>query len=617
MAKANVGAYNKNLVNTAKENDKEESSGLNLGGWETGGDNIAEPDKTNVATSPWDNYYDPYSASVSGKTKPEGAKLSNNLDDASIDRLKASEIKAYGVRDYEAFGPINRMLRWGTSGFEKQSEDEYYAQHLKASRTEDEQKLVKEAEQFGITIPEGNLWEDNEALYKNLNEDISREKAFRQWKEGDDYQRLSNLSGGIDTNNDGKIDTNEAAKPRNLSTEGYGHDEKIKKGQTITLPNGKQYRYKGRDDKLWAESNKGSSRSYDESRAWEEIKEGDADYWYEGRDDKRLQFDVADLTRDDYENKSAEWLTGLNQYQEEDATASWIDKGIPKEVDKYLRDNPGLTLTDAMKYWNEEGSPEAKEEIAQRKAQDEEHREYMKENKYSSNADMAHAQMLFNNLQSGNINPDGSPMTDQDIADAKAAEEYQAKFDAEELQNFIDNDPYGRTPERVRQEEESRKRLAGGSILDQKIEKLEAPVMRNYTWKDNLALKSQGLKEMATNIFGRRVHNVDKSGKKKRNSNPIDMTNSYANVSGLQGGQNIKKTTTTTYNKSEDEKRVEAYKANIANSKKKTERDPGRTIDDIMADKSAGFELDMYGNRIENEYGNWVMADGSTQLASQ
>ena len=91
------------------------------------------------------------------------------------------------------------------------------------------------------------------------------------------------------------------------------------------------------------------------------------------------------------------------------------------------------------------------------------------------------------------------------------------------------------------------------------------------------------------------------------------MTNSYANVSGLQGGQNIKKTTTTTYNKSENEKRVEAYKANIANSKKKTERDPGRTIDDIMADKSAGFELDMYGNRIENEYGNWVMADGSTQ----
>ena len=642
MARAKLGSYNAGLFDKAKDSDN--SSSDYTSAWEKRPDDVdAVKDNTDVKTNSntqgsqwegapyalpeeestlpdeWANYNDPYANSLLGIDKT--GDNTGNLSEADIERMTGADIESFGVRDYEAYGPINRMLRWGSSGLTKQTKDEYYAEHLTNARNEDEKLLIKEAEAMGMPMPEGDLWADNDTLYKEFKEDIVQEQGFRKFQDSDEYQQLSNLSGGIDTNNDGVIDTNDMVKPRNLSTEGYKHGEKIKQGQTITLQNGKQYRYKGRDDRLWAKSIKGSSKGYDESLSWEEIKEGDEGYWDKNKDDQRMQFDVADLNRENYEGESAKMLLGMKEYGDEQSKKSWADQGVPPEVHKYMRDNPGIGMSDAMRYWQEEGSPEAKLANEQKKAQSEAHNEYMVQNKYSTDDEMAHAQELFNNLSQGNINPDGSPMTDTDIADAQAAEAYQAQFDAEERQNFIDNDPHGRTPERVAQEEKVRKNLMGPSLTDtSNINKLPVPTITDYTFKHKVASVSDKVKNLAMNVFGRRVRNNDNSGKKK-STNDIDNPsntnfasgNPYGNVQNVLGG--VKTTTTTTqgaYQPSDQEKRIAAYRDKIASGDdypgKKNKRDDGRTIDHIMADKAAGYALDMYGNRVEMEDGEFVMA---------
>jgi hypothetical protein len=427
------------------------------------------------------------------------------------------------------------MIRWGTSGLKKQSKDEYYAEHLQSARNEDEQNLIKKAESLGMPMPEGDLWADNDTLYKEFAEDMKQEEGFRGYKESDEYKQLSNLSGGIDTNNDGKIDV---------------------------------------------------------------------------RDDKSMQFDVKDLTREDYDTKSAEWLANLNKEKEKDSTASWADKGVPPEVHKYMRDNPGIGMSDAMRQWHEVDSPEAK-----RKIKDQERAYKIARLGDSGEFEMQDAQERFDSLLKGHVNEDGSPMLKDEsdkyqikLDNEKAAKDAEA---AQKLLDFQNNDPYGRTPERVAQENASRERLMGPSLSDtSNIKKIEpTSEIRDLTFKDNLKLKSQGLKNFATKIFGNPIRNNDKSGKKSSpNANPAFASkNPYGNIKNVTGGTKTTTTTTSTYNPSKDEKKLAAYKQNIAKSDK-TERDPGRTLDHIMADKAQGYELDMYGNRIEDEYGNFVMA---------
>ena len=38
-------------------------------------------------------------------------------------------------------------------------------------------------------MPEGDLWADNESLYKETLEDIEQEKSFKEYKKTEDYQR--------------------------------------------------------------------------------------------------------------------------------------------------------------------------------------------------------------------------------------------------------------------------------------------------------------------------------------------------------------------------------------------------------------------------------------------
>jgi hypothetical protein len=308
MAKANLGGYNYN----PGQNDKDKSKGntLNQSNWESD-DKTTQTGTLAAGPSDWDNYYDPYAATLLGQTDtPADAKINNTLDDTGINRLKGKEIEAYGIRDYDAYGPLNRLIRWGTSGLTKQSEQDYYDEQLKNTRSEDERKMIKDAEFLGMKVPEGDLWADGEQIYNEFSENLEAEKKFYDWKqENEDYQKLSEFEkpqvtpkpyelygevqdfSGPDIWKQGELGrVFEATYGRKLSDVKAGDLFKIE-GQTFGVVDGEL-------------------QEVDQAHI-DKVKAG------AGGLDYRLNWDLKDLTRDNYETEFAKILTGYEDWEDE------------------------------------------------------------------------------------------------------------------------------------------------------------------------------------------------------------------------------------------------------------------------------------------------------------
>jgi hypothetical protein len=89
-----------------------------------------------------------------------------------MELMRKSGVKSYGSRDYESYGPLNRLFRWGTSGLKKESQNDYYENKLKNTQDNKSKDILKQASSLGVAVPEGNLFADEHKLLEQTEKKI-------------------------------------------------------------------------------------------------------------------------------------------------------------------------------------------------------------------------------------------------------------------------------------------------------------------------------------------------------------------------------------------------------------------------------------------------------------
>ena len=157
----------------------------NEAGWEESSeDNTSTTDTEGASptagTDNYSNFLDKQSAAeLLKQSNPNGEASPLNMSDADMQLMRTSGVKSFGDRDYERYGPINRMLRWGSSGLKKENRNDYYSNNLKNAQDNKSKGIINQAQNLGITMPEGDLFADEHKLLNQTQEKIKEYKGIQ------------------------------------------------------------------------------------------------------------------------------------------------------------------------------------------------------------------------------------------------------------------------------------------------------------------------------------------------------------------------------------------------------------------------------------------------------